>query len=467
LTPRTTLACALVLLLAGCAGPHVAPIGAEGQPFRLTPEERALWAQADREERTLAEKTREFKDPPLEQYLAKIGDRLLPDSVREAGGPALSFDVLRDPTLNAFAMPNGHLYVHTGLLAALDNEAQLAMILAREIMHVRDRHALSQRGRRHTPIAYTIADIEASISAAVAADTTARSGYPVGPAVASTGVPTLYTGGAAVFIGVPMSSSVAVAAGARARSGEPPDAAMLSPVANVVLGLDLEVAAVASIDGYGRKLEREADAAGMGAMVNAGYDPKEAPKLFERLRQEAAEGGVLETFFLGNVARLDERITVTRQLVATTYARAAASPSTVKDGDEFHLRMLSVVRENAHEDIRAGRFKRAGRELDRVLAATPQDAVAHLYAGELHRLQAQRARTATDKESQTKLALASYERSIELDRAMPEPYRELGLLYYQQQEPAKAREAFTKYLALSPNAPDAPRVSAYIVELDR
>ena len=50
---------------------------------------------------------------------------------------------MRDPTLNAFSLPNGRIYVHTGLLACLESEAQLAMILGHEMTHVTNRHPLA------------------------------------------------------------------------------------------------------------------------------------------------------------------------------------------------------------------------------------------------------------------------------------------------------------------------------------
>jgi predicted Zn-dependent protease len=43
---------------------------------------------------------------------------------------------VKDPNLNAFTFGGGLVYVHAGLLARLENEAQLAMILAHEIAHV-------------------------------------------------------------------------------------------------------------------------------------------------------------------------------------------------------------------------------------------------------------------------------------------------------------------------------------------
>jgi regulator of sirC expression with transglutaminase-like and TPR domain len=56
---------------------------------------------------------------------------------------------------------------------------------------------------------------------------------------------------------------------------------------------------------------------------------------------------------------------------------------------------------------------------------------------------------------------------VELDPALPEPHRQLGFLYYQQKDSARAREAFERYLALKPDAADARRIKEYLVELDR
>jgi regulator of sirC expression with transglutaminase-like and TPR domain len=60
-----------------------------------------------------------------------------------------------------------------------------------------------------------------------------------------------------------------------------------------------------------------------------------------------------------------------------------------------------------------------------------------------------------------------YERAAQLDPAYPDPFRQLGLLYYQQKDRVRARQAFEKYLALKPDAPDAGRIKSYLVEIDR
>jgi regulator of sirC expression with transglutaminase-like and TPR domain len=205
----------------------------------------------------------------------------------------------------------------------------------------------------------------------------------------------------------------------------------------------------------------------MASLVRAGYDPKEAPRVFELLRRESKDRGSLETFFFGSYPRLTERVEDTNQQIKNRYAVAAVAPGTVTNTEEFGLRMRTVVRENARLDIQAGRFTLAAQQLDRVLALTPKDPVAQLYYGDLYRLQAQRARNAADKAGKATKALERYERSAELDPTYPDPFRQLGFLYYQQKENLRAKEAFQKYLALKPDAPDAPRIKEYLVEIDR
>src|SRR5690349_18415232 len=89
------------VLMPACARHSVPPIAAGGQPFKPESDERVLWARAEKEEEALLKKSKTYDDPMLEEYLARIGDRLRPDEVRGAGGPGFKFAVLRDPTLNA------------------------------------------------------------------------------------------------------------------------------------------------------------------------------------------------------------------------------------------------------------------------------------------------------------------------------------------------------------------------------
>jgi predicted Zn-dependent protease len=77
-------------------------------------------------------------DPELTEYLSALGNRLVANSqdVRQD----FEFFLIRDNTLNAFAMPGGYIGVHTGLIVAAQSESELAAVLAHEIAHVTQRH---------------------------------------------------------------------------------------------------------------------------------------------------------------------------------------------------------------------------------------------------------------------------------------------------------------------------------------
>lgn len=78
----------------------------------------------------------------LQRYLDGMGRRLL-SGAREVTFP-YTFTVVKDDTLNAFAIPGGHVYIHTGLLRAARSEHELAGVLAHEINHVVARHGTRQ-----------------------------------------------------------------------------------------------------------------------------------------------------------------------------------------------------------------------------------------------------------------------------------------------------------------------------------
>src|SRR3970282_576943 len=77
-------------------------------------------------------------DAEVTAYLESLGRRLLstiPDARHE-----FEFFAVRDPAINAFALPGGFVGVHTGLLVAAESESELASVLAHEVAHVTQRH---------------------------------------------------------------------------------------------------------------------------------------------------------------------------------------------------------------------------------------------------------------------------------------------------------------------------------------
>lgn len=103
-----------------------------------------------------------MQDPQLQAYFDSIGksiigNRPIPDQVE------FKFMVLRDPMVQAFALPNGSVYVTTGLLSLLEDEAQLAAVLGHETAHVFERHGyLENRSIRKKAVTLNILEIAAS-----------------------------------------------------------------------------------------------------------------------------------------------------------------------------------------------------------------------------------------------------------------------------------------------------------------
>jgi predicted Zn-dependent protease len=85
---------------------------------------------------------RQIKDPMVQEYVNRLAQNLGRNSDLTI---PLTVKVLDDPSINAFALPGGFLYVNSGLLLAADEEAQVAGVISHEIAHVAARHWASQQ----------------------------------------------------------------------------------------------------------------------------------------------------------------------------------------------------------------------------------------------------------------------------------------------------------------------------------
>jgi beta-barrel assembly-enhancing protease len=86
------------------------------------------------------QKYRPYNNQFVQDYVRRVGERLAGTGpARESGFP-FTFTVLDDKQINAFALPGGPMFILTGLLRNVDNEAQLAAVMAHEMSHVILRH---------------------------------------------------------------------------------------------------------------------------------------------------------------------------------------------------------------------------------------------------------------------------------------------------------------------------------------
>jgi predicted Zn-dependent protease len=129
-------AAAVLLLLAGCA---VNPVTGDRQ-FVLVSEDQEI-AMGLQGAESVAQSIGLVDDPALQEYVSNLGMRIAQESER----PSLpwSFQVIDDPTPNAFAFPGGPIFVTRGLLSLMRNEAELVSVLGHEVGHVTARHSVA------------------------------------------------------------------------------------------------------------------------------------------------------------------------------------------------------------------------------------------------------------------------------------------------------------------------------------
>ena len=146
------LALAIVLSSAGL------PARAQSD-FKFTKADFKLLELSDQRDDYFARQGMVYEDDATTKYVGSVGRSVLPP-----GDPPehvmWRFYVLRDPIPNAFALANGSIYIDSGLLSLMQNEAQLASVLGHEETHVLNRHAyLEYRSARKKQVAANIFSI--------------------------------------------------------------------------------------------------------------------------------------------------------------------------------------------------------------------------------------------------------------------------------------------------------------------
>lgn len=219
----------------------------------------------------------------------------------------------------------------------------------------------------------------------------------------------------------------------------------------------LQLMVEASVAGYSRDLETEADVEGFRLMQEAGYDPAEAPGAFEHLLQISMEEGEEQEGAFASHPKLQARRDAMRRLAAAEQERR---PTRTKPfaGDADYVAKVETLRlDNAALDVQRGRHKIAEAAVERHLSLNPRSAQAHFLRGEIIRMSPADDQTAAR-------ALAAYRRSAGLPDTPAEAYRELGLLYRSMGRDEEATAAFRQYLSAKPGAADAPIIRSYATE---
>ena len=305
--------CALV---AGCAAPNALPVN---EKLNSAADEQQLWQRVQKEQNVIDNSGFLYHEPGLDHYFNGIVARLQKHSI--APDFRIQIKVLKDPHLNAFAYPNGVIYIHTGILARMDNEAQLAALISHEMTHCTHRHSLRIIRSINGRPAY-IASVQNALARISAVHEIAR-----------------------------------------------------------LLGA---AGTMAAVKGYNRELEREADQVGLDLMAKANYDSSETLKLFEHLKQELETEDIEEPFFFGSHPNIRQRIETAREWLAGAKPNQYGTTGHTNTA-EFQTRMQRVILTNARLDLRRGRYDLARKTVLRYLKIQPNDARGYYLLGEILR----------------------------------------------------------------------------------
>jgi predicted Zn-dependent protease len=275
--------------------------------------------------RGLRDAGRILEDPEITEYVQSVGSRLA--SHAQDGRHRFQFFVVKDSSINAFALPGGFIGVNSGLVLATENESELAGVLAHEIAHVTQRHiARGIQAQTRNNIVST-----AAMLAAILIGATVGAGGEV------------------------MQGAVAVAQGAAAQSRL----------------------------NFTRANEYEADRIGIGTLAAAGFNPNAMPDFFETLGRRAGLAG-------SQIPEMIQSHPVSSNRIAESRSRAAQyalKPDTQSKGYSLSRERLRLLTLPPGTDPRAYYAKvlegvespdeshRYGQALSLMAAGAPEEAI--------------------------------------------------------------------------------------------
>jgi len=410
----------LVVLATGCAMAPVIRVDQGGPQPHLVELEQKIHADSLQLEKKLAREGAVYVEPAFAAYLQELGGRLVPAGVADKG-LLLEFGVVRNPTVNAFALPNGRTYYHLGLISHMRNPDMLAAVMAHELSHVVHRDSL-----------YGLDDFHQKTVAAQIAQ----------------------------IVLVPGAAIV---------------------VAGDLANLSVNVIYAGSVTGYGREKEARADADALERLQALGMNPAGTAHMFQvLLKEEEKYQRGPEIWFLMDHPTNRRRLADAEAWLAQ---HGIAQPGEPRDDPAF-LELTDPLRmETAGLDLRFERYFHALEILEDLLARRPDDPAALTLQGECYRRLAEDPKPAelelsakewkkirpkkpeAWKEEWLGKAQGSFAAALRKDPNHAEAHRGVGFLHAARGEKEPAASSLEAYLTLKPEAPDRRYVLSCIERL--
>lgn len=382
-----------------------------------------------------------LEDEAANAYLFRIGSSLIPAGL-VLDNVTWKFRALRDPEPNAFALPNGSIYVTTGLLALVDNESQLAAIIAHELTHVMRRHTYMQnRSNRKKFLTMNVIAIVGSVTPGM--------------------------------VGTAISLAAAVA-----------------PF--IVMSM---------ISGYSRDLEREADHRAVDMMISAEYPPEEAINVMKLLSKDI-EGEQIKIFY-NDHPELRDRVSYLTSYLGSRADKITPEMELHREKTAYFRKMEPVMRHNVQLAINAARYRSAIYFAQRLVDFRPDSSENVLLLAEAYRTLGPRSPQLTEREmtnsakkdaakkrekrtadelerellatpggqenwkTHQQKAEELYLRALSLQQPAAAAHRGLGMLYEKLGRTAEAVTEYEKYVEMAPTAFDRERIQRRIESLRR
>lgn len=388
----TSLGTLCLILTFGCSQ-RVTPIG-PGYIFEPNKDERRLWQASELEAAALAESGARYRDPELDEYIRSVLRRVIGNNPLAYAPLSLDVYVLDSSAVNAFALPDGSIFLHTAILGRIRNESQLAMLLGHEITHATHRHTYLESEHVY-----------------------AQSGAVSYLAVLSS------LGGA--------------------------------DIQRMVAGLS-GLIAQASVSGYSRDKEEEADRVGLTLIAQAGYDPRAGAEMFQRMLDATEKKDRGWHFLYATHPKMKDRVKSCGKLIERMPPELLAGAKEI--GQDRYLDVARrLIYKEAETHIVLGKYVLAEETLKFMAEARPDDAEALARLGDLYRARLEPGDKAR--------ARAAYANALEREPDNLIAHRGMGLLCVKVGEKEQALKHLQFYADNAVEASDVAYVRQYIEQL--
>jgi predicted Zn-dependent protease len=345
-----------------------------------------------------------YDSPTMQRYVNSLGQQLVPTDSPNV----YSFKLLFDPVPSAESLSTGTVYVSTGLVSALDNEAQLSYVLAHEIAHVERQHM-------YNILRNQILDDELDKEKSAQAERN-RTKASIFGALAGAAI----GGAAGGWSGVAMGTALGGLAG--------------TAIGHAAIRNNFQRTE------WCKLYEDEADETGLRIMLDHNYDAREIPRLYARLSSLVSRDARVALGFVAKPERIRERTANVQNLLATTHRAAIEarlqSGGLKGSGPDFALLMSALKRDNGILALDYDLYAMARDNLEEAAALRSNDPRVHYYLGKVI---AMTGRTPQDAQ----MAIATFQRGMQYDAQRgeyPELHLENALYLISQNNPANQPE---------------------------